>query len=772
MTETFQCGLRRRTAAAVAGPRGRPAVERLEERCLPDCSGTALVERTFDGTCNNLTHPEWGSTNVALLRKVPVAYADGISAPVVGSPPRPSPRVISNAVSAQADKVFDDRFMAAMVYAFGQFIDHDLDLTTPAASPPEPFDIPVPKCDVFFDPDCTGTQVINFNRSNAVPGTGTGLDNPREQPNQITAFIDGSMIYGSDPQTADMLRAHKGGKLTMSSGNLLPFNNSDFFPGCPPDTPCLPMANDAHIVPDTQLFAAGDVRANENVELLGLQTLFVREHNFWARQIFQENPTFTDEQVYQLARHIVGAELEVIAYKEWIPTVFGPDALPAYAGYDATVNPGVATEFSTAAFRVGHSMLGNDVQFLGNDGQPVADSIPLSEAFFNPPVVSQVGIGPILKYLASDPSEKVDTMLVDAVRNFLFGPPGSGGFDLASLNIQRGRDHGLADYNSVRAAYGLAPVTSFAEITSGGQLQKRLQTLYGNVDNIDAWVGGLAEDHVPGTSTGELLRRVILEQFERARDGDRFWYQNFFTGDLLNELEGTTLRTVIARNTEINNLQDDVFTFKLIIHGTVFNDQNHNGVWDPGEPGIPGRNVRLIDAVIGEQIARTRTDPNGNYHYTNLQDGLHFGTFQVRVVVPSGWVQTTPDPPDIVLTEGADVVANFGLAEATTGPGAPAAGAPPFADAGTADGAAPGLQPPALSADGTAKVPAPAEATEERATPPADPAALSERPPGDLSRRRFALPPPPDARFDRPMGLLDADLFAPVPAIIDRTIWC
>src|SRR5262245_43092070 len=124
-------------------PRYRLLLEPLEDRNLLSCAVTFF--RTFDGTCNNLAHPEWGSANVALLRKAPAAYADGISDPVVGSPARPSPRVISNSVVAQAEDMPDRRFLSAMVYAFGQFVDHDLDLTT-NASPPVPFNIPVPEC--------------------------------------------------------------------------------------------------------------------------------------------------------------------------------------------------------------------------------------------------------------------------------------------------------------------------------------------------------------------------------------------------------------------------------------------------------------------------------------------------------------------------------------------------------------------------------------------------------------------------------------------------
>ena len=87
-----------------------------------------------------------------------------------------------------------------------------------------------------------------------------------------------------------------------------------------------------------------------------------------------------------------------------------------------------------------------------------------------------------------------DTMVIDELRNFLFGPPGAGGFDLASLNIQRGRDHGLADYNSVREAYGLPRAVGFEDVSLDPGVQERLAAAYGDVDAVDLWVGGLAED--------------------------------------------------------------------------------------------------------------------------------------------------------------------------------------------------------------------------------------------------------------------------------------
>ena len=96
--------------------------------------------------------------------------------------------------------------------------------------------------------------------------------------------------------------------------------------------------------------------------------------------------------------------------------------------------------------------------------------------------------------------------------------------------LEEGEDHGLADYNTMRAAYGLRRVRSFAEITSDRELQRKLRDLYGSVNNIDAFVGGLAEGHAAGSSVGPLFRRIIADQFERLRDGDSFWYQRIFSG--------------------------------------------------------------------------------------------------------------------------------------------------------------------------------------------------------------------------------------------------
>src|SRR5690606_25170937 len=159
-------------------------------------------------------------------------------------------------------------------------------------------------------------------------------------------------------------------------------------------------------------------------------------------------------------------------------------------------------EFSAAAFRIGHTLLSPTLARLDNYGLPIVHGpLPLREAFFNLSVITdQGGIAPLLKGQASQRAQEIDNHIVEDVRSFLFGPPGSGGFDLSCLNIQRARDHGLPDYNTIREELGLGRVKSFAEITSKPEVQAALASVYPDVDSIDPWVGMICEDHVPGGS--------------------------------------------------------------------------------------------------------------------------------------------------------------------------------------------------------------------------------------------------------------------------------
>ena len=351
------------------------------------------------------------------------------------------------------------------------------------------------------------------------------------------------------------------GKLKTTTGNngevLLPLN-----------TLGLPNDNPTRIQPENKLFVAGDVRANEQVGLTAAHTLFVREHNRLAEEIgqqldngdpelvdlFEESGLSEGDFIYEAARRVVGAEIQAITYNEFLPLLLGNNALGNYSGYDPTVDAGISNEFSTAAFRFGHTMLSPTLQNGTDDG------LELRDTFFNPNLVQEGGVDSLLLGLASQEAQEVDAQVIDDVRNFLFGAPGSGGLDLPSLNIQRGRDHGIGSYTEVREDLGLDPITNFAQITSDPEVQAQLESAYGSVDQVDLWVGGLAEDHVNGAIVGETFQVILLDQFTRLRDGDRFYYENDqLLSVLAPDIEDTTLSDVILANSSITSIQDNAF---------------------------------------------------------------------------------------------------------------------------------------------------------------------------------------------------------------------
>lgn len=623
----------------------------------------ATQVRSIDGTGNNLENPDFGSAGIELLRVADNDYADGISAPA--GEDRPSAREISNVLAtADVDGTTSERNLTSFVFAWGQFLDHDitLSLSPESSDDAESFDIEVPTGDVYFDPFGTGEETIHLTRSLIAEGTGTSTDNPAQQENAITAWVDGSQVYGSDQETSDALREFVGGRLLISDDGLLPTDE------------------DGNLM-------AGDIRAAENVVLTSMQTLFVREHNRLADEISAENPDLTDEQIFQEARAIVIAELQSITYNEYLPALLGEDALSEYTGYDASVNPGIANEFSTAAYRHGHSTLNDEFRIVGNDGDDIDEPLALANAFFASDLLAETGIDGFLKYASSTLSQEIDLQVVDGLRNFLFGPPGAGGFDLISLNIQRGRDHGLADFNSTRVAYGLDPVESFSDITSDADVAANLETLYGDVNNIDLWVGLMAEDHTDSGSLGETATAIIADQFERLRDGDRFYYENTMTDREVREIENTTLGDIIARNTNLDSMQANVFFFAPEITGTVVAESvtsqpiegesltstldrdsggSRNGQQaGPRNSGQPGRDsdrgnredkdvaaegilVELVDSE-GNVLDSAFTDSNGTYAFDSVTQS---GSYQVRIAESDAWAVEGTDTWDLTISNG------------------------------------------------------------------------------------------------------------------------
>ncbi len=518
-------------------------------------SGAVGECRSIDGVGNNQANPQWGSAERALIRKAPIAYADGISEP--NGQDRPNPRLVTLTLCQQDAPMPSRRNTTDFLWAFGVFVNHDMDITE-SASPTVPFNIPVPRGDPYFDPAGTGTQEIIFGRGKTVEGTGTSTTNPLQLDNSDTAFLDLSTVYGSDDARAAWLRTNSGGRMKTSShptGDLLPFNDGTQFN----------LGNFEVADSSTNLFLAGDVRSNVSAFLATMHTLFVRNHNYWADQFAAEDASRTDEELYQLARRRNIAELQNIAIYQWLATLLGEGAVPDYPGYDPNVDPTVAVEFSTVILRsVGHTLLPTEIMRLNEDGTEIAQGhVLLRDSFFDnaPIVVQSAGIDPILRGLASKHCQESDSFFVDDIHHFLFTLPGAGGRDLTALNIQRARDFGIPDYNTLREAYGLPRNENFSDITSDPQRATELESLYGTTDDIDPFIGAVSEGHAGSGSVGELVRAGMLDQLLRIRDGDRFWFENpdQFSADEISEIRNTKLSDVIRRNTGVRNIQDDVF---------------------------------------------------------------------------------------------------------------------------------------------------------------------------------------------------------------------
>lgn len=523
--------------------------------CMFAMSNFAQSNRSHDGHGNNLQYSERGAVGTNQLQVTELEFSDGVSEPAGLN--RPNPRYISNTIFNQEGSVPDGLNISDYAFAWGQFIDHDITLV--GENHAEPFPVSVPVGDPYFDPYSTGNIQIPLLRSASDQSTGTSPDNPRAFPNLVTAFIDASAVYGSDEDRANWLRTFEDGKLKMSFGNLLPYNTTTGEVGgsLDPTAPEMAMANPRF----SKWFVAGDVRANENALLSTIHTLFVREHNQLCDEMKTENPNWTDEQIYQRARKIVGAIIQSIVYEEWLPTL--GVHLDAYAGYDAEVNPGIMNVFSAAAYRYGHTVINSQIVRMNNEGSIIpGGNISLKDAFFNPNVIPESGgIDPFLIGMGTQVEQDFDCKMIHDLRNFLFGAPGAGGLDLASLNIQRGRERGLADYNAIRQMFDLPRFENFNEISNNIWFNQILEGVYNDINDIDPWVGFLGEKHMDNALFGETVMAIMTHQFQALRDGDRFYYENddAFTQKELESIRNTSLKMIIMRNTQVETMQENVF---------------------------------------------------------------------------------------------------------------------------------------------------------------------------------------------------------------------
>ena len=220
--------------------------------------------------------------------------------------------------------------------------------------------------------------------------------------------------------------------------------------------------------------------------------------------------------------------------------------------------------------RFGHSLIRPMLTRMSDEFKVMDSHIRLRDGFFNPDMLYETQmIDEMMRGLVSTPMENLDQFMSGEITNHLFEEkhiPKSG-LDLASLNIQRGRDHGLKSYNEYRVACNLKRAHTFDDLSRevNQDVIKRLKQIYFSVDDIDLFPGGLSEVPLKGALVGPTFACIIGIQFQKIKKCDRFWYENSeasvrFTEAQLAEIRKITLAKVICENCDVvDKIQKSVF---------------------------------------------------------------------------------------------------------------------------------------------------------------------------------------------------------------------
>ncbi|KAK8747999.1 hypothetical protein OTU49_016263 [Cherax quadricarinatus] len=560
-----------------------PYCDKDLQRPLPGPCNASGKYRSVDGTCNNLKNPTWGASFTPFRRALPPDYGDGVWSLRLASDGEelPSARLVSSKV--HLNTLANSRSYTILTMSWGQFVDHDITLTAlskasggqsipccsdevlklPSLYHPECAPIPIPAEDSFYA--AFNQSCMEFTRSAPAPRCHFG---PREQLNQQTAFLDGSVIYGATEQHLSSLRTFQDGLLrsqvTLDGRELLPASED-------PDDGCNTIDEYSY---SRYCFTSGDARVNEQTLLTSLHTVWARQHNMLAIELKDLNPEWDDETLFQEARRIVVAQMQHITYNEYVPSLIGPTFMkhlqlsPQSEGkqttdYDENLSPTIANEFAAAAFRFGHSQIQGLVQKIDGPGKNV-EFTQLNSIMLQPFILYDQGtMANLLRGQTSQSAAAVDTFFSTQVSGKLFKGDDQFGLDLVSLNIQRGRDHGVSAYNRWRMYCGFKPASNFTDLAQdmdAGAL-KSIMEVYRNVDDIDFFTGGLAERPVNDGLVGPTFACLIADQFLRLKKGDRFWYETAdlpqaFTKEQLAELHKVSIARILCDNVpELGSIQ-------------------------------------------------------------------------------------------------------------------------------------------------------------------------------------------------------------------------
>ncbi|XP_069758681.1 dual oxidase 2-like [Narcine bancroftii] len=528
----------------------------------------------YDGWYNNLAYHRRGAAGSTFTRLMPARYADGVYKALT-EPDVPNARTISNIIAKGSSGLQSDARTTVLSVFFGYHVISEVMDARQPACPPEYLDVPVPSGDSVFDPNGTESVRLMYWRKVWDKFSGHSPNNPRIQINEVSAWIDGSSIYGVSHSWSDELRSFSDGRLASgpdpglprsSTGKLMMWNHPD------------PSRGDTGL---KGFYDSGNSAINENPFIMAENIVWFRYHNYLASQFKAQNPLWSDEDIFQQVRKWVIATFQNIALYEWLPKHLGK-SISKYQGYKKFIDPGISPEFQVAALKSVATMVPPGVYMrnrtcgfrrVRNIFNRESPALRLCNNFWNrqkPNLQTAAAFEELIFGMASQVAEREDHIIVEDLRDYMFGPLKFSRSDLVALTIQKGRDNGLPTYNTAREAYQLPAVGNWVDINSNlmnqTQIFNELAEQYGgDISKLELWPGVLLEGR---GGAEDLLSKIMIEQFQRIRDGDRFWFENqqngLFTAEEINKIQGITFFDVLAKalNTNENELQKDVFVLK------------------------------------------------------------------------------------------------------------------------------------------------------------------------------------------------------------------
>lgn len=495
-----------------------------------DCNDPNLFHfRSFDGRCTHPGKPYSGSA------KTPLYSYFNLNSRVMAGDKLPNPRRISNVLCYQDEEsvIDNDYKLTEFATFFGQFLDHNIVMTSNDMENT----FAVQNISLPSDDPRDDISYIKFNRN--VKANRQGKQNGpgwNRAINVLPSAIDLFGVYGNEALSKELRHiSERDGRLTAF---LRTFEET--IPLLPRNDEKINSKDRAMNAPKTDpsnyknFFIAGDSRCNENPQLTALHTLFLRNHNRLVAAIDEHfNEMKDDEWLFQSARRVNQAYFQSIVYNEYLPAMIGwklADCRRTMNGvdcFDPRQEFGVSDIFSVAAFRLGHSMVGSFVNRKNNDLSDL-DILKLEDTFFSgSSLLEKDLINPYFRGAAWNQAQKIDRFIVEALRNNLFEHvPGEDGIDLAALNIQRGRDANLPSFADVKKRFLNKKVRGFKDITKDKLTIDLLQQLYKKVQDVDLWVGLLCEDHDHDAPMGPTSVAIWIDEFERLREGDAYFYLN------------------------------------------------------------------------------------------------------------------------------------------------------------------------------------------------------------------------------------------------------